>query len=424
MSNTFNKGINKSLKKQAKAIDNNTIKTTLNAKHNELVQKMDDEISKLPQLKEHYLELQKEFDTLSKLSFKELSPQQILRIGDLKDKLQQLETQISQIPRIKLDYLLKNGTIIFKYNELDANRTIDEVSAGQTTGQSASVSNGMRKQVKKISVNDVFIKRKVALSTSLIGNTAKTKADFLKQFLSNVDPNYVYANESNITEDNYCEHCQCLRVLKSSEAKMVCPKCGSEISVIMDNDKPSLKDPPPESRHYEYKRYNHFCDWLAKIQGKESSEVPEEVINTIWIEIKKERITDLASLDEEKIRQYLKKHADKDHDKFFNHTTQILFKINGVPPISLTPEQEREYKMMFLMIQEPYENHCPDTRSNFSSYSYIIYKFSQLLGNKQVMDKMRLLKSKEKLYSLDVIWKKICSDLGGREKGWKFIHSY
>lgn len=415
MSSTFNKGIIKTLKKQAKANDSNAVKTTLNAKHNELVTRMEEESDRLPKLKEERDLLQQELDKLSLLSFKELSPHQIIRIGEVRDKITDLSKQIDIIPRNKIDYLLRNGELIFSYNELDAgNAPVAETKTGSV----------MRKQIKKVSVTQVFSRRKITLDNPLSGTCIKTKADCLKQFLSNVDPDYVTANECHITEDNYCEQCQCFRVSKNNEAKMVCPKCGSEISVIMDSDKPSLKDPPPETRHYEYKRYNHFCDWLAKIQGKESSEVPDEVINTIWVEIKRERIKDLAQLDEETIRRYLKKHADKKYDKYFNHVTQILFKINGIPPLSLTPEQEREYKMMFLMIQEPYEKHCPETRSNFSSYSYIIYKFSQLLGNRHIMERMRLLKSKDKLYALDVIWRKICNDLGGSEKGWKFIPSY
>jgi len=75
----------------------------------------------------------------------------------------------------------------------------------------------------------------------------------------------VNIQEYTLTEENFCEDCQCFRVLKPNEAKMACPECGTELNVIMDSDKPSLKEPPPETRQYEYKRYHHYCDWLAKI---------------------------------------------------------------------------------------------------------------------------------------------------------------
>lgn len=392
----FNKKLLKTKKVKHKQ---DKIKTTLTAKHNELIRKMDEDEQCVPQLEAKVDELKTKLSRLDSRSYRSLSTEEIDEKFTLGQEIAELEIKIKEIPNKKTKYFLQNGQLIFDYNELDA-------------GDSKSNS----KTIRKISISDIFSKKKIIVDDSQ--NAIKSKADCLKKFLSNVDPNYVNVQETTINEENYCQKCQQFRVLKSNEAKMVCTKCGSDVTVIMESDKPSLKDPPPEARHYEYKRYNHFCDWLAKIQGKESSDIPDQIINIVWKEIKRERIDDLSDLEEEKIRGYLKKYG---YDKYYNHVTQILFEINGVPPISLKPEQERQYKQLFLMIQEPYERHRPETRSNFSSYSHIIYKFSQLLGYTNIQKKMKLLKSKEKRYQLDMIWKKICKDLGGRKKGWVFI---
>lgn len=409
MSNTFNKGVVKAQRKMAKVTDNIATKTTLNAKHKEILSKIEDEQMQLPELQSRQTLLQQELEQLLVADLKLLTPTQIAHISEVKEELLLLDKKIKNVSRSKINYLLRNGELIFNYNDMDNSQILDKTA---------------HTKIKKVSASSVFKKKKVVIESPISYYSGKTKGDCLKHFLSNVDPNFVFYKESNITDDNYCEQCQCFRVLKSNEATMVCPQCGSELCVIMESDKPSLKDPPPETRHYEYKRFNHFCDWLAKIQGKESSEVPSEVIDTILLEIKRERIKDLSDVDEENIRRYLKKHSDKNYDKYFNHVAQILFKINGIPPLSMTPERERDYRLMFLMIQEPYELYCPETRSNFSSYSYIIYKFSQLLNHPEIMNKMHLLKSKEKLYALDVIWRQICTHLGGANKGWKFIKSY
>jgi len=50
------------------------------------------------------------------------------------------------------------------------------------------------------------------------------------------------------------------------------------------------------------------------------------------------------------------------------------------------------------------------------SYSYVLYKFCELLGEDQYLPCFPLLKSKDKLYRHDVIWKKITTDLG-----WEFF---
>lgn len=414
--NTFNKGIMKIIKKSNNRKASTDPKITLASKHTELLNHIESEQTQLPEFQKELEQLRIELEILNSKSYIDLTPEQIASVVDLRDKISALETKINSIPSRKTKYFLQNGELLFNYAELEAGNTPDEQQS-QTSDQS-------RRRVRKIDIDEIFSKKRVAISTSASSSSQpRSKADYTRQFLSNVDPNFVHIHENTITEDNYCEPCQQFRVQKQTEAKMVCPNCGEEISVILDNDKPSLKDPPPETRHYEYKRFNHFCDWLAKIQGKESSEVPQDVVNTIWLEIKRERITNLAELDEDTMRRYLRKHSDKKYNKYFNHIAQILFKINGIPPLSLTPEREKDYKMMFLMIQEPYERHCPETRSSFSSYAYIIFKFAQLLDDVAVMKHMRLLKSGDKRYQLDVIWRKICNDLGGAEKGWIFLPS-
>jgi hypothetical protein len=71
---------------------------------------------------------------------------------------------------------------------------------------------------------------------------------------------------------------------------------------------------------------------------------------------------------------------------------------------------------MFNQVQAPFERHCPADRKNFLSYSYVLYKFCELLSEDEYLPCFPLLKSKEKLYKQDQIWKNICSDLK-----WEYI---
>jgi atypical dual specificity phosphatase len=77
---------------------------------------------------------------------------------------------------------------------------------------------------------------------------------------------------------------------------------------------------------------------------------------------------------------------------------------------------EEKLKNMFRDIQAPFARHLPDDRKNFLSYSYVLYKFCELLGEDDFLPCFPLLKSKEKLYQQDVIWKKICEELQ-----WEYI---
>ena len=227
----FNKKLLKTKKVKHKQ---DKIKTTLTAKHNELIRKMDEDEQCVPQLEAKVDELKTKLSRLDSRSYRSLSTEEIDEKFTLGQEIAELEIKIKEIPNKKTKYFLQNGQLIFDYNELDA-------------GDSKSNS----KTIRKISISDIFSKKKIIVDDSQ--NAIKSKADCLKKFLSNVDPNYVNVQETTINEENYCQKCQQFRVLKSNEAKMVCTKCGSDVTVIMESDKPSLKDPPPEARHYEYK---------------------------------------------------------------------------------------------------------------------------------------------------------------------------
>ena len=52
----------------------------------------------------------------------------------------------------------------------------------------------------------------------------------------------------------------------------------STTSILIENDKPSYKEPPKEVCFYAYKRINHFREILAQFQAKESTQIPERSI--------------------------------------------------------------------------------------------------------------------------------------------------
>ena len=73
---------------------------------------------------------------------------------------------------------------------------------------------------------------------------------------------------------------------------------------------------------------------------------------------------------------------------------------------------------MFRQIQTPFEIHCPKTRINFLSYSYVLHKFCQLLELDEFIICFPLLKSRDKLRQQDKTWQNICMELR-----WQFIPS-
>ena len=105
-------------------------------------------------------------------------------------------------------------------------------------------------------------------------------------------------------------------------------------------------------------------------------------------------------------------------NKYYEHINYIINRINGIPTPQFSPELEEKLCSMFRDIQGPFLKHCPKDRKNFLSYSYVLYKFFQILGLNEYLKFFPLLKSREKLYIQDQIWKKICEELN-----WQFIPS-
>ena len=157
------------------------------------------------------------------------------------------------------------------------------------------------------------------------------------------------------------------------------------------------------------------CHGLAQFQAKESTEIPQEVYDALLLEIKKERITNLATLTNAKIRKYLKKLK---YNKYYEHIPHILNRLNGLPPPVLTKEMEEKIRTMFKQIPAPFMKVCPKHRKNFLSDSYVLYKFVELLGLDELKSRLSLLKSRTKLSEQEAIWCKICKELN-----WQYIRS-
>tara|TARA_B110000285_G_scaffold211720_1_gene254662 strand:- start:238 stop:1149 length:912 start_codon:yes stop_codon:yes gene_type:complete len=165
--------------------------------------------------------------------------------------------------------------------------------------------------------------------------------------------------------------------------------------------------------NYSYKRENHFNEWLSQFQAQEVTTIPPEVIEKLRSEFKKMKIKNVNEITHTKVRTLLKKLK---LNKYYEHVPYISNILNGIQPKRMPLVLEEKLRQMFKEIQTPFDKNCPAERKNFLSYSYVLYKFCELLSEDDYLECFPLLKSKEKLYQQDVIWKKICKDLK-----WEFI---
>ena len=232
------------------------------------------------------------------------------------------------------------------------------------------------------------------------------KSSLVDKYMSIINKKYV----RNVEEEDIeiCKNCKNPMTCLQHDAIIICNICGYQELLLVEQNRPILKQNTKDTSHFSYKRINHFREWCNQVQGKESTDIPDEIFEKILTEIKKEKIVDTKTITYNKMRDILKRLRI---NKYYEHINYIINRINGIPTPQFSQDLEDKLCNMFRNIQAPFLKHCPKDRKNFLSYSYVLYKFFQILGLNEYLKYFPLLKSREKLYVQDQIWKKICLEL-------------
>lgn len=244
-------------------------------------------------------------------------------------------------------------------------------------------------------------------------NMGSVYRGYQKDYMRNID----YAIKQKLGNNENCVCCGSTDIiLDRVTSTMICPDCGCSNDVLgCGQENASYGHSGPVQTKYAYKRINHFNEWLSSFQAKENTCVEQAIIDQVKGEYKKNRFVKPEDVTTKRTREYLKKLK---LNKYYEHTPQITAAISGVTAIRMSSVQERKLRTMFDIIQKPFEDVCPPDRKNFPSYAYIIHKFCELLEYDDIKDHFPMLKSREKLFQLDKIWKEICAQLN-----WQFIKS-
>lgn len=244
------------------------------------------------------------------------------------------------------------------------------------------------------------------------------RQDILRKYYQDVEQRWdEFPDEVNDHMKLPCRGCGKLytRVFDESLSEDVCRECGTSEYVL--GEEVGFKEEQELEKHVicSYKRENHFNEWVSQFQAKESTSVPPEIITTLRSEFKKQKVKDVSEITHEKVKVILKR---INLSKYYEHVPYITTMLSGITPPTMPPELEHRLRLMFHAIQEPFEKHKPSDRKNFLSYSFVLYKMCELLGEDQYLPCFPLLKSKEKLYIQDRIWERMCEELQ-----WEFIRT-
>jgi hypothetical protein len=409
---------------------------TLDAKHNEIIKNFKEEQKNI---KKYYLELKLEEEKLDKIQKNDsiaLNPEDLTAIFSIQNNIDELKEKIKNIElqSKETDYFIKTGNILYEYyNEMD--------DVAKQEDDSPPPKKKEKKDKKKVAVveNEPKIgaffgipskqddveennegKRVLKMNDFVQMGTNIDRASKLDAYLSKIDKSYGIRGKVHNKID-FCKKCKVTYnkdyelIVNHIEGFMSCLKCGHMEYVIIESDKPNYKDPPPEATYFAYKRTNHLNEILNQIQAKESTDIPDEVLDAVREEIRKERIKDLTELTNKKIRYYLRK---LNLNKYYEHIAHIINRLNGLPPPIITKDIEDKIRIMFSAVNSAWGEIPKKPKKNFLNYNYVLYKFVELLDRDEYKVLFPLLKSRDKIVSHDVVWKEICEKLG-----WEFLRT-
>ena len=308
---------------------------------------------------------------------------------ELQERINEIRSVIHVHQQESKNYYLDNNEIIFDYFE-----------------KKQQICNGNNKT--KI-LNDFF---RINDETHKEDELKRMNKNNVQRYLTNLDPSYIDINKY-VFQTDVCRFCHAGEMIPvENEGIMVCNNCSIHVSYLVENEKPSYKEPPKEACFYAYKRINHFKEILAQFQAKETTQIPPDVLENIKHQIKKERIDMHAQLTDKKAKEILKKLG---YNKYYEHIPFIKDKLGIKPPV-MSPELEETLCNLFMEIQGPYAKFCPQDRVNFLNYYYTVYKLCELLDQREFLSHFPMLKDREKRIEQDEIWKKMCEELN-----WEFI---
>ncbi len=212
---------------------------------------------------------------------------------------------------------------------------------------------------------------------------------------------------------DHCDKCNIAYSIEEKTAEYVCKNCGKleKMAGVVFEDDQFYYQEGKRTKHGKYDPIKHAKFWLDRIQAKESTNIPDEIINAVKRCILRDRQW-INNITCEMIRMYLKQLKMTTYN---NHTALILKLITGVEPEQLTETEVRLVYMYFGSVIQIFNKIKKPTKYNCPYHPYFIYKIIEQII-KLPHERMRRekilsfihLQARDTLIDNDITWFEIC----------------
>lgn len=318
----------------------------------------------------------------------------------LKQRFEEMDTLTTE------EYVLKAMQYLMRYEELRRSTTRPVEDFRSQRSRNPALSSNKRRQRD-------FEKHNTSMTQFVSVESGRRLRAVYDEYMEQVEGSKTSTSQGS--QGDHCSACSMPMVINTRENVLVCPICGTTredttgITFGVPNINGVQADSTTFCTRFPYLRVNHFNEALQQIQGKESNTVPQEVVDLVSSELQRMR-TPRDRIRPLLVRDILKRHRKS---QYYENSPQICRRIGGRSPPDFPAEMEERCRLMFWACQEPFERHRPSRRTNWISYNYTLMKVCELLGaSQEVLDDFPIIKSREKLFEHDRLWKLICKDLG------------
>ena len=235
----------------------------------------------------------------------------------------------------------------------------------------------------------------------------KNSVDLIELYKTMFKPNET-AVTIKLVDPDVCLKCNKEYIQSLDECLLMCATCA-EVVPFMDASISSVAyGDEVDYCSFSYKRITHLNEWLNHFQARESTRIPDDVLENIMHYLKKKRLL-RAEITFDHIKDAMKRLSLR---RYYDNCMQAWCRITGNEPVRLNPVCEEIIKLMFVRIQEPFKRLCPKSRKNFLSYPFVMHAFCKMKNYTTLLPYFSLLKGKGKLLLQEQIMTAICQDVG------------
>lgn len=198
------------------------------------------------------------------------------------------------------------------------------------------------------------------------------------------------------------------------ESTLICRNCGliKELYGTVFEDEQFYYQEGNRTKHGTYDPSKHCRFWVERIQARETTEIPETVIEAVRKCISRDKVKNKHHINCTQIRKYLRQ---SHNSKYNEHVPLIRKLITGISPPQLTDYEMQLIHIYFDKVIHIFDEIKPPKKTNCPYHPYFIYKIIEQLINDKT-DRIRKLKilscihlqSRETLICNDSIWSPIC----------------